>query len=126
MRLKRTYILLLVLSVVAAASIFVMLAYYFREGVTPKKIEFDYKDTLKGSKYYKDGIVRIKGVKIPGQDAFDLNKDDTTDNKLYATQSGIQFIMKNVPPKIIENARIYKQMQKKQNNVPSNVKSSST
>ena len=122
MRLKRTYILLLVLSVVAAASIFVMLAYHFREGArTSKKaatkmdvlkyknnpitkLEFDYKDTLYGSKYYKDGTVIINDVLIPGPGAFDPNKDDTTDT-LYATVKSTTFIMKNVPTDIMEKKR---------------------
>jgi hypothetical protein len=150
MRLKRTYILLLV--VVAAVSIFIMMAYHFREGVivtttsnkptqmskdatlkynnqTIKKIEFDYEDTLDGSEYYiNDGIV-IKGVLIPRPGEFDLNKDDTTDNKLYATQSGIQFIMKNIPPEQIKNARKIKAEMienEKKPNAKKNVKSSST
>jgi hypothetical protein len=62
------------------------------------KLEFDYNATIEDSPYYyKDGTVIIKGVLIPRPGAFDLNKDDKTDNKLYATQSGIQFIMKNAP-----------------------------
>jgi len=96
---------------------------------TIKKIEFDYEDTLDGSEYYiNDGIV-IKGVLIPRPGEFDLNKDDTTDNKLYATQSGIQFIMKNIPPEQIKNARKIKAEMienEKKPNAKKNVKSSST
>ena len=134
MRLKRTHILLLVLSVVAAAIVVLVLAYHFREGVKVtttgpkkiemkhdakyqnkkyyyngkivKKIEFDFKDTLKGSPYFNDdGKVIIKGVLIPGPDEFKLKKNDSKDNKLYATKSGIDFIMKNVPDENISFAR---------------------
>lgn len=75
---------------------------YHYNGKIVKKIEFDFKDTLYG---VKDGKVIIKGVRIPGPGEFKLNETDSKDNKLYATKSGIDFIMMNVPAEILQEMR---------------------